>query len=138
MKSTQHMVSPRKQIKHQVKTSKKLKISEENTLRTGNSKQNKTNLKTYSFEEVKDIFIGKKGSPKRDSFEIDLKLDCIGETIRQTRIKRNLTQEQLGELVGVQKAQISKLENNFKDARINTIIKVFEALQAKIKFSIEL
>jgi DNA-binding XRE family transcriptional regulator len=89
-------------------------------------------LKTYSLDEVKNIFLGKKGTSKRDAYENELRLDMLGETIRQTRIQRNLTQEQLGLLVGVQKAQISKIENNFKDARISTILKVFDALQTKI------
>ncbi|GAJ02857.1 unnamed protein product, partial [marine sediment metagenome] len=61
----------------------------------------------------------------------------IGEMIRETRKEMNLTQEQLGKLVGVQKAQISKIENNTKDVRFSTIMKVFEALKAKVKFTIE-
>lgn len=57
---------------------------------------------------------------------------------RQLRLERNLTQEELGRLVGVQKAQISKLENSLTDARFETIIKVFKALNAKINFNVEL
>ncbi|MEI2420507.1 helix-turn-helix transcriptional regulator, partial [Arthrospira platensis SPKY2] len=52
--------------------------------------------------------------------------------------ERNLTQEQLGELVGVKKAQISKIENSATDARFSTILKVFEVLGAKVKFDVEL
>ena len=62
----------------------------------------------------------------------------MGEAIRRGRKERNLAQEQLGKLVGVQKAQISKLENSVTDARFETIIKVFRALNAKVNFSIEL
>jgi len=47
-------------------------------------------------------------------------------------------QKQLGDLVGVQKAQISKLENNLTDARFDTVMKVFRALDAKVNFSVEL
>jgi transcriptional regulator with XRE-family HTH domain len=46
--------------------------------------------------------------------------------------------EKLGELVGVKKAQISKLENSLTDARFETIIKVFKALNAKINFNVEM
>jgi HTH-type transcriptional regulator / antitoxin HipB len=49
-----------------------------------------------------------------------------------------LTQEELGELVGVKKAQISKIENSTTDARLTTILKVFEALGAKVNFNVEL
>ena len=65
-------------------------------------------------------------------------MDIIGDTIRTVRRERNLTQEQLGELVGVKKAQISKLENSLTDARFETVLKVFKALNAKINFNIEL
>lgn len=95
-------------------------------------------MKTYSLEEVTDHFVGKIGTQKRDSFENELKLDLLGQTIKKIRKDRNLTQEQLGELVGVKKAQISKIENSLTDSRFETILKVFTALNAKINFNVEL
>jgi HTH-type transcriptional regulator / antitoxin HipB len=62
----------------------------------------------------------------------------LGHAIKQSRKERNLTQEQLGELVGVKKAQISKIENSATDARFSTILKVFEVLGANVKFYVEL
>ena len=98
----------------------------------------KQGMKTYSLDEVTDKHIGKKGTPKRDKFENELRLDLIGNVIKQARKERKLTQAQLGELIGVQKAQISKIENNLTDARFETILKVFRALNAKINFNVEL
>jgi DNA-binding XRE family transcriptional regulator len=95
-------------------------------------------MKTYSFEEAKDKYLGKKGTEKREKYEHELHLELITEAIKTARKERNLTQEQLGKLIGVQKAQISKLENNLTDARFETILKVFKALQVKVNFSIEL
>jgi len=95
-------------------------------------------LKLYSLNEITDEFIGKLGTPKRDAFEYELRLDLIGEAIKQARKERHLTQEELGQLVGVKKSQISKIENSLTDARFETIIKVFKALNAKINFNIEL
>ena len=95
-------------------------------------------LKTYSLEEMLDKHIGKLGTPKREVFENELRLDLLGGAIKQARKDRNLTQEQLGLLVGVKKAQISKLENSLTDARFETIIKVFKALNAKVNFKVEL
>jgi HTH-type transcriptional regulator / antitoxin HipB len=95
-------------------------------------------MKTTSLDELTDKYIGKKGTPKRESFENELRLDLLGEAIKQARKDRNLTQEQLGQLIGVQKAQISKIENSLTDARFETILKVFKALNAKINFNIEL
>ncbi len=91
-----------------------------------------------SIDELVDTHIGEVGTEKRDSFEEELRLDILGQTIRRIREERHLTQAQLGELVGVKKAQISKIENNLTDARFETILKVFRALNAKIRFSIKL
>jgi len=85
-----------------------------------------------------DQYIGKKGSLKRDEFENELRLDLLGQTIKKVRLDRNLTQEQLGEIVGVKKAQISKIENSTTNARFDTILKVFKALDVKVSFNIEL
>ena len=95
-------------------------------------------LKTYTLDEITDKHIGKRGTRKREEFENELRIDLLGEAIKQARKDRNLTQEQLGLLVGVKKAQISKLENSLTDARFETIIKVFKALNAKVNFNVEL
>lgn len=95
-------------------------------------------MKTYSLEEMLDKHIGEIGTPKREAFENELRLDLLGEAIKQARKERHLTQEELGRLVGVKKAQISKLENSLTDARFETILKVFKALNAKVNFNVEL
>ena len=95
-------------------------------------------MKTYSLDEITNKYIGKVGTKNRDAFEYELRLDLLGEAIKQARQERNLTQEELGKLVGVQRAQISKIENSLTDARFETIIKVFRALNAKVNFTIEL
>lgn len=94
-------------------------------------------IKTYTLEQLTDQYSGKKGSVRRDQFEFDLKLDILGDMIKKARKEQYLTQEQLGKLVGVQKAQISKIENNAKDVRFSTVMKVFEALKAKVRMTIE-
>lgn len=95
-------------------------------------------MKTYTLDQVTDEIVGKIGTPNRDQFEYDLQMDLIGNAIKQTRKQRNLTQEELGKLIGVQKAQISKLESNAGNVTLETLIKVFTALKAKVKFQIEL
>jgi HTH-type transcriptional regulator/antitoxin HipB len=95
-------------------------------------------MKKYTLDQVKDQYIGPKGTPKREQYELELKMDIIGDLIRNVRKERNLTQSELGQLIGVQKAQISKLENNTKNVSIGTFLKVFEGLKAKIWLRIEL
>lgn len=95
-------------------------------------------MKTYSLEDLTDKYIEKKGTPKRDTFENELRLDLLGRAIKEARKELRLIQGQLGELVGVKKAQISKIENSVTDARLTTILKVFEALGVKVNFNVEL
>jgi len=95
-------------------------------------------MKVYTLDQVQDKLIGKIGTPNRDVFEYELQMDLIGKAIKQTRQERKLTQEELGKLIGVQKAQISRLENNASNVKMETLIKVFSALNAKIKFQVEL
>ena len=95
-------------------------------------------FKTVSLDTMIDKHIGKRGTERREAFENELRIDLLGQAIKQARQERNLTQEQLGELVGVQKAQISKIENSVKNARFDTILKVFDALGAKVNFNVEL
>ncbi len=95
-------------------------------------------MKTYTFDEVKNELIGKIGTPEREVFEYELQMDLIGKAIKQTRKERHLTQEDLGKLIGVQKAQISRLENNASNVTMDTLLRVFNALKAKVKFQVEL
>ncbi len=95
-------------------------------------------LKTYTFSEMKDKYIGKVGTKEREEYEYELRMDVLGKMIKTARQERNLTQEELGRLVGVQKAQISKLESSANSATIDTIIKVFRALKAEINFNVKL
>jgi DNA-binding XRE family transcriptional regulator len=78
-------------------------------------------FKTVSIDTMIDKHIGKRDTKKREAFENELRIDLLGHAFKQARQECNLTQEQLGELVGVQKSQISKIENSVKNARFNTL-----------------
>ena len=100
--------------------------------------EKKKNIQTFTLDQIKEEMIGPVGQPDRDLYEFELKMELLGEMIRKARLERNLTQAQLGELVGVQKAQISKLEKSVNNVSVATILKVFDALKAKVKFKVEL
>ena len=95
-------------------------------------------FKTISLDTMIDRHIGIRGTPKREAFENELRIDLLGYAIKQARLKRHLTQQQLGTLVGVQKAQISKIENSIKNTRFETILKVFNALETKVSFQVDM
>lgn len=84
-------------------------------------------MKFYTENETLDAVIGKKGTSARREYDAQMDDFLIGEAIRQARISKNLTQEQLGELVGVKKAQISKLENG-GNITIRTVARIFQAM----------
>ncbi|MDD2984368.1 MAG: helix-turn-helix transcriptional regulator [Crocinitomicaceae bacterium] len=95
-------------------------------------------LEMFSFDQIKDEFIGETGTVKRTLYEQELQMEMIGDLIKKVRLERNMTQEELGKLIGVQRAQISKLENNTTNVTVETILRVFSALKAKVNFNVEI
>lgn len=87
-------------------------------------------LKLYTHEEMLDAVVGTKGTPRRDKYESAIDNFLIGEAIKQAREAKNLTQEQLGELMGVKRAQISKIESG-KSITFSTIVRAFKAMGVK-------
>lgn len=83
-------------------------------------------------DEMKDELWGPIGTPERDAMEAQLKEDIqayfVGEAIKKARLKQNLTQEELGEKVGVKRSQICKLENGKSSITLSTMSRVFQAL----------
>ena len=83
-------------------------------------------------DEMKDKLWGKTGTPERDEMEAKLKEEVhaylVGEAIRKARQAQNMTQEELGERIGVQRAQISKLEKGKSVITLPTMSRVFKAL----------
>ena len=94
-------------------------------------------MKSYKLEEVEDLLIGKSGTPEREEYEFELKLELIGDMIKMARKKKKLTQGQLGELVGVKKAQISRLENSTGNVTLETVMRIFNALGAKLNLNLQ-
>ncbi len=89
------------------------------------------NLKTMTHEEMLDKYIGGIGTPERGEFEAQVMAGVeeyrIGEAIRQTRKKIGFTQAQLGERMGVQRAEVSKIESG-RSITYATILRAFRAL----------
>ena len=88
-------------------------------------------------EEMLAKHIGKKGTPEREAYNEEVRKGLeeyrIGEAIRKARKKQGLTQEELGQRMGVQRAQVSKLENGHGIA-YSTIMRAFKALGVRTAF----
>ena len=89
----------------------------------------------YTQEQMVDKHVGAKGTPAREEYDEQIELMLVGEAIRKARQAQNLSQEQLGELVGVQKSQISRLENG-KNLTIASIVRLFKALNQQVLLDI--
>jgi HTH-type transcriptional regulator / antitoxin HipB len=44
-------------------------------------------MKTYTLNDIQDIFIGALGIPERDKFEYELQINLIGNAIKQAAAK---------------------------------------------------
>jgi HTH-type transcriptional regulator/antitoxin HipB len=95
-------------------------------------------MKSYTLDQAEDLLIGKKGTQERNDYEFELKLELIGGLIKTARKKRKLTQEQLGDLVGVKKSQISRLENSTGNVTFETVMRIFNALGAKLNLKLQM
>lgn len=93
-------------------------------------------LKIYTQEEALDLTLGKKGTPERDAYETKVEDYLVGLAIRKARESKNLTQEQLGERIGVQRARICSIEKGV-NLRLSTLRRVFKALDMEVKLDIE-
>lgn len=93
-------------------------------------------MKTYSQEEVLERTLGSKGTPQRDEYDARIDDYLVGLAIRRAREAQNLTQEQLGERIGVQRARICSIERG-ANLRLSTIRRIFSALGLKVKLDID-
>jgi len=86
----------------------------------------RTKNNTKSLTQLIDEQYGKKGTPKRDTFDKGYQNFKLGAMIHEARLEKGLTQEQLADKCGTNKAYISKVENDIKDVRISTLQRIIE------------
>jgi HTH-type transcriptional regulator/antitoxin HipB len=97
----------------------------------------KSNLK--NLDQFVDEQYGKRGVSKREKLENGYQEFKLGALIHDARLEKGLTQEELAERCGTNKAYISKVENNVKDVRISTLQRIIEVgLGGKLQVSIML
>lgn len=96
-------------------------------------------METKSWKDIKDSVYGKKGTERRDELEREFESFKIGLLLRKAREEKNLTQEQLGELVDKKRTYISRIENNGSNLTLKTLYDIVEkGLGGKVKISIEI
>ncbi|OYU54026.1 MAG: transcriptional regulator [Chitinophagaceae bacterium BSSC1] len=99
----------------------------------------KTKANTKTLSRLVDEQYGKKGSLKRDKFEKGYQSFKLGALLLEARLEKGMTQEQLADKCGTNKAYISKVENDIKDVRISTLQKIIEVgLGGRLNLSVTL
>ena len=99
-------------------------------------KTNKMETKTWT--KIKDDVYGKKGTDRRDELERDFESFKIGLLLRKAREEKNLTQEQLAELLDKKRTYISRVENNGSNLTLKTLFDIVEkGLGGKVNISIK-
>ena len=89
----------------------------------------KTKVTTLSSHLTRQY--GRKGSARRNVFDLRAQAFLIGELIREERKRSKLTQEQLAERIGAQKSFISRIENGQCDIQLSTLYRLLEVGMGK-------
>lgn len=96
-------------------------------------------MDTKSWKDIKDEVYGKRGTERRDQLERDVESIKIGVLLRKAREEKNLTQEQLAEIIDKKRTYISRVENNGSNLTLKTLYDIVEkGLGGKVKISIEI
>jgi len=86
----------------------------------------------YTFDEILDMHIGKEGTPEREAYNMRIELALVGHKVKELREAKSYTQKQLGELVGVQSAQICKIEKG-QNLTLANVSRIFKALGVEVQ-----
>ena len=96
-----------------------------------------SNKDITTFDEFKDKEFGPPGTPEREVYDREAEDFILGVMLKEARLSKGMTQEQLAKKCGTTKAYISKVENNLKDVRLSTLQNIVEnGLNGHLKLSV--
>jgi HTH-type transcriptional regulator/antitoxin HipB len=97
------------------------------------------NKNIRTLDEVLDEKFGRRGTPEREEYERGFEEFKLGFLIQEARRKKGMTQQELADKVGTNKAYISRVENDIKDVRLSTLQKIVEiGLGGELELAIKL
>ncbi len=97
----------------------------------------KDQFKTASIDELINRDLGQPGTPERDKFDAKIQAAAIAYQLKEMRKQKNITQQQLAEMVGIDKTQISKIEKGSRNLTIETIARIVHALGGTFDLNIK-
>jgi DNA-binding XRE family transcriptional regulator len=100
---------------------------------------NKENSNIKSWSTIKDEIYGKKGTDRRDGLERDAEAIRIGLLIREARLSKHMTQEELARLISKKRSFISRIEKDGSNMNLKTLYEIVEkGLGGKVEVVIEI
>ena len=100
------------------------------------TKNKDKDISTWS--EIKDRVYGEEGTERRDNLNREAESFRIGLLLKKAREYRNMTQEELGQLVDKKRTYISRVENNGSNITLSTLFDIVEkGLGGKVNISID-
>jgi len=97
---------------------------------------NNNDISTWS--QIKDQVYGEKGTERRDNLEREAESFKIGLLLKKARESRNMTQEELGQIIDKKRTYISRVENNGSNITLSTLFDIVEkGLGGKVSISID-
>jgi DNA-binding XRE family transcriptional regulator len=98
----------------------------------------KNNKDISTWTEIKDRVYGEKGTARRDNLERDAESFKIGLLLKKARESRNMTQEELGQIIDKKRTYISRVENNGSNITLSTLFDIVEkGLGGKVNITID-
>ena len=91
-----------------------------------------------SWSNIKDQVYGNIGTERRDNLEREMESFKVGLMLKKARESKNLTQEELGQIVAKKRTYISRVENDGSNITLGTLFDIVEkGLGGKVKISFE-
>lgn len=84
--------------------------------------------KLYNTSEMLAEKYGEYGTPEREAFQAKAIAWYYGEILRDRRKELNLTQKQLAERIGKERAYIAKIEKGETDMQLSSFLRIAMAL----------
>jgi ribosome-binding protein aMBF1 (putative translation factor) len=95
-------------------------------------------MNTKTWTEIKDNVYGKSGTPRRDKLDREFESFAVGLLLKKAREQKQLTQEELANLLDKKRSFISRVESNGSNMTLKTLYDIVEkGLGGKVKIQIE-
>ncbi|MFA7445155.1 MAG: helix-turn-helix transcriptional regulator [Flavobacteriaceae bacterium] len=93
----------------------------------------KVKKETHSADDHLDQKYGKEGTPEREAFRAEALAYYYGELIKETRKEKKITQQELADQIGKNRAYIAKIEQGKTDLQMSNFVQIINALGLTLK-----